>query len=375
MTVVAPPTTAEAMAGYVEVARAIAARDPQAVAAALSALHDSPETVALTLRAHHLVGLVRRDLADLGDGRGVDPALVQALAAAQPIARATPGELRSLFVEVRDALEPIGIPVLLLKGQSFAERLYGGLDRRPQFDVDVLVPRRAARRARRVLVARGFRRTDYDLHSETLVRGTAKVDIHHCLRAAPAYALREATLWRDALDITIAGERARTLSDEHTVLLLVLGLFEDLGQGMARLKQLVDLVRLLEKVDATLDWPQFFIDRAAENLLRITLTMLILVVEVMQAQAVAPRLVRRLAAYSPMACDGSGDRDRALGLLAAPRKAPANLAWFADVYPGWFTAYLAQFWWGGFPANLRQLRSAWVIPSLRRALFSVSRSR
>ena len=122
MTVVAPPTTAEAMAGYVEVARAIAARDPQAVAAALSALHDSPETVALTLRAHHLVGLVRRDLADLGDGHGLDPALVQALAAAQPIARATPDELRSLFVEVRDALERMGIPVLLLKGQSFAER-------------------------------------------------------------------------------------------------------------------------------------------------------------------------------------------------------------------------------------------------------------
>ncbi len=375
MTIVAPPTTAEAMAGYVEVARAIAARDPRAVAAALTALRDRPDTIALTLRAHQLVGLVSRHLAEAGEGHGVDPSLVEALAAARPIARTTPDELRSLFVEVRDALEGAGVPVLLLKGQSFAERLYGGLDRRPQFDVDVLVPRREARRARRVLVARGFRRTEYDLHSETLVRGTGKVDLHHCLRTAPAYALREHALWRDARDITIAGERARTLSDEHTVVLLVLGLFEDLGQGMARLKQLVDLVRLLEEVDATLDWGRFFIDRAAENLLRIALTMLIWVVEVMRAHAAVPRLAQRLVAHSPLACDGSGDRDRALGLLAAPRKAPANLAWFADVYPGWFAAYLARFWWGGFPANLRQLRSAWVIPSLRRAFRSRASSR
>lgn len=354
------------IAGYVEVARGIAAGDPRAVLVAVGALREPPEAVARALRAHHLVGFVRRALADLGATSTLDPAIVAALAAAQPVQRATPEELLALFVEVRGALAEVGIDVLLLKGLCFAERLYGGIDRRPQFDVDVLVRRRDARRARAVLAARGLRRTDYDLHSDTLVRGSAKVDIHRCLRDAPAFRLREDSLWAAARDVTIAGERVRTLADEHALVLLLLGLYEDLGQGMARLKQLVDLVRFLEDVDATLDWPTFFAQRTNENLLAISVNVLAVVLDGMAARARAPRVTAALAAYEGLVrhCD----RSQALALLAAPRKDPANLAWFADVYPGSFAAYLARFWWGGFPANLRRFRAAWVVPSLRRAL-------
>ena len=74
-----------------------------------------------------------------------------------------------------------GIPALQLKGLIFAERLYGGLDRRPQYDIDVLVPRRRLRLASRILESSDTAATPHDLHSRTLVRGGSRsISIARC---------------------------------------------------------------------------------------------------------------------------------------------------------------------------------------------------
>jgi hypothetical protein len=78
-------------------------------------------------------------------------------------------------------------------------------------------------------------------------------------------------------------------------------------------------------------------------------------------------MVPRLAsALEP--CHGDvvlGSRTEALGLLLAPRKDPANLAWFRAIYPGSFALYLGWFWAGGFPANVRDPARASLRDAIR----------
>jgi hypothetical protein len=141
----------------------------------------------------------------------------------------------------------------------------------------VLVPSRRHREAGRVLVAGGFERVAYDLHSQTFALHGLKVDLHRYLRWAPAYGINEAAIWTTAQAIRVGAVEARTLSDDYTLVLLALGAFEDLGQG-GELKQLVDLYLMLRQVDGTLDWEAFFSKRARENIGGIAHTVFALVI-------------------------------------------------------------------------------------------------
>jgi hypothetical protein len=290
------------------------------------------------------------DASDVGEVRS-------ALDAVRPLQVATPDEQLRGFDQVRRRLEAAGMPVLLLKGRYLGERLYGAAaTRRPQFDVDVLVRARHHRAAARALVASGFRRTTYDLHATTFARGALKIDLHRYLRWAPAYRIDENAIWQSALTVRVGNVEARTLTDEYTLLFLVLAAFEDLGQGMTRLKQLLDVYLLLRELDEGFDWDEFFDGRARENLSGVTGTVLALVVALFEGAAELPRLVAALGRRG-RPCDDAQQR-LALDLAFAPRKCPESLAWFKQVYPGTFWHYLLWFWLGGFPANLREVSRA-----------------
>jgi hypothetical protein len=354
------------IADYVGIAKRLATGDNQGLVNTLVALPDAPELIADRLRAHHLVGLVGRAVGDAGGQDPLPHELLAALASRQPEQRLSVAALLDAFDEVRRELALVGVPALLLKGLLFAERLYGGIDRRPQYDVDVLVRARHFDRALRALERCGFARQTYDLHSRTLVRGDLKLDLHRFLRWAPAYRLDEQSLWAEARDVRIADRTVPTLSDDHTLVMLTLATFEDLGQGMAKLKQLLDLFLFLRELEGSMDWQSFLAQRERENLRAVSVNVLALVLDVFEAHQTLPRLAAALKAQPEQPRHGS--RDEVLALLAAPRKAAANLAWFARVYPGVFAHYLAWFWAGGFPANLRNLGRAWVVQGLKLAL-------
>jgi hypothetical protein len=266
---------------------------------------------------------------------------------------ATKDELRSGFDEVRRRLEREGVPVLLLKGQYLAERLYQVPAWRPQFDIDVLVRERHYRKASRNLVAGGFVRIAYDLHSVTFSKGNLKVDLHRCLRSAPAYRIDEDAIWASAPQVRVGGLEARTLSDEYLAVLLVLGTFEDLGQGMTRLKQMVDLYLLSKQLEQSCDWDAFFRRRESEGLADVAAAVLAVVVALFEAQTELPILAAALDRRGH--CPDAAVARTALDLVFAARKSPDNLAWFQRVYPGSFPRYLLSFWLGGFPANVRGL--------------------
>lgn len=129
------------------------------------------------------------------------------------------------------------------------------------------------------------------------------------------------------------------------------------------MKQLVDPLLLVRDVDARTDWEGFLACRERENLAGITINVLAL--DVLDARAECPRLASVLDRRRDAVVHG--DRAGALTLLAAPRKARANLAWFGRVYPGSLAHYLAWFWYGGFPANLGRLGPGWLLSHLRLA--------
>jgi hypothetical protein len=350
------------IADYVAVAKEIGFGTPSSVADAAAALAGPPEDVADRLRSHHLLGFVQRAVREADAEARVSAELRCALASRRPIQRAAPEVLRDLFAEVRRTLADVGIDALLLKGLLLADRLYGGIDRRPQFDVDVLVRRRDLRRAARALVRAGFASEAYDLHSRTVIRDDVKVDVHGSLRWAPAYRLEEDALWADVREVAIAGTKVPTLSDEHTLVLLVLAAFEDLGQGTANLKQMLDVALFVRDVGPTTDWNVFLARRARENLLDPAVNVLALVLDVFAMAAAVPALAATLARHADRV-EHRG-REAALVLLGSAPKSAANLAWFARVYPGSMAAWLAWFWAGGFPENLGQLGRPWLAQAL-----------
>jgi putative nucleotidyltransferase-like protein len=350
------------IADYVALAKEIGFGTPQSAAGALAALPGPPEQVADALRSHHLLGFAQRAVRDAGEQAGVPRALQGALASRRPIQRAAPETLLATFDEVRRTLEGEGVEALLLKGLVLADRLYGGIDRRPQFDVDVLVRWGDLRRAARALRRAGFAPQAYDLHSRTVIRDDLKVDLHGALRRAPAYRLDEDCLWSARRWVAIGDLSVPTLGDEHSLLLLLLAAFEDLGQGTANLKQVLDVALLARALEPDLAWQEFLARRAEENLLEVSANALAVVLDALDLRPTLPRLDAALAPHAR--CLRHRDRAAALDLLAAPPKSAASLRWFASVYPGSMALWLAWFWASGFPANLSQLGGPWLSQAL-----------
>lgn len=336
---------------YASAAKAAASRDPDALVAALRGVSGPAADVIETLGRHRLIFLTLRALSPAAlAASGLPPDVVDGLESWRARPRTTNRARLTDFARAQKTLADGDVPVLLLKGFHFATRVYGDLEARPQHDVDVLVRRRDRRRAREVLVAAGYRRQSYDPHAETFISGDFKLDVHWCLRDAPAFHINEDDIWRDAIVAHIDGLSCRVLTDEWLLVLLTLASFEELAHGLAKLRALMDLYLLVASMDATCDWDAVFDRRDRDGLIRVLLNVLHLVDVVYDAAEDWPRALtaigRRRAGLVPM------DRDRALSLVFAPRRHPDNLAWFGEVYPGSLGRYLLRFWFAAFPENL-----------------------
>jgi hypothetical protein len=338
--------------GELSAARARAARSratreppPDEALAALAAVAGDPALVE-TLHRHHLIALLSATLAAEEIGARLPPEALAALRVELPRARPRPEEDLRTIAEIRDAFGRAGIDWMLLKGLYFAERLYDGLDRRTQHDVDLAVRRRDARRAGRALRDLGYAERWRDLHSVNWERGGARIDLHSCFRSAPAYRLDEERIWADRARGIVAGVPFTTPSDEHTLLLLVLSLLQDVGLGAVKLKQILDAYLLAAQIDASFDWPGFFARREEEGTLPIAVNVLDLVMRVFDAAAALPRLAAALAPHARLVV--APERGRALALVGAARRAPESRAWFFAVYPG----SIARYWLWLLPRKL-----------------------
>lgn len=342
------------------------------VCAALTRIDTPASQIAATLRYHHLIGLVLSAIHDSGSADRVGSALVGAIEGQRPVQVLSAGALLAGFDDVRRILSEAGVDVALLKGLYFAERLYGGFHRRTQFDLDVLVRAGDRRRAARHLTHHGFVRRAYDLHSQTFVRDGLKVDLHGWLRRAPAYRLSEQAVWESVESVRVGDLEVLTLDDEFTLVLLGLASFEDLGQGMLRLKQALDMVLLVRQLDASFDWESFFSRRKVEGVEGVITNVLSTVLTALDCKGETPRLTAALDKRRGLLVATS--RVSAMDLVFAPRKDPRSFEWFGRVYPGSLPYYLAWFWLGGFPANLAGFQPSRMAQTLRVASSSARRS-
>jgi hypothetical protein len=125
----------------------------------------------------------------------------------------------------------------------------------------------------------------------------------------------------------------------------------------------LEILRLLRDLEGgAIDWGRFFAARASENLLAVTVNVIAVVLDAFAMRDSLPRLRAELDARAQ--CIVYAGRAAALALVGAPPKSAASLRWFARIYPGSMLYYVAWFWAGGFPANLRQIGRPWLAQSL-----------
>ena len=323
---------------------------PRELARALASLDLAPDVIIETLGRHTLIRLVLIALPEPVVRAELSPQLADMLERWRARSWLPIEDYVRAFEQASHALKTNDVQSLLLKGFYFGVRLYGGITRRPQHDVDMLVQDRDFRRACRALTRAGFVDSSDDLHSRTYRLGEVKLDLHRCFRRAPAFRVDERVAWDSAIEVRLGSLTVRTLSDEWTLVFLLLSAFEDIGQGTVKLKQLTDIFLWLRAVDAETQWDDFFSRREREALLGVSVNVLALVVTLFESAADCPRLAAALTNRSHLIADPR--RDTALALVFAPAKDVRNLAWFAKVYPGSLALYLARFWYGGFPDNL-----------------------
>jgi hypothetical protein len=290
-----------------------------------------PDALVAALTRGQVGQLVRQTLAlQLGE-QSLDPDITAVVERLRPI-RVTSREFLEAYGALADDLARAGVAVLLLKGAVLADALYGGVDRRPQYDIDLLVRARDARRARSILESAGYRKLRGDSHSISFVRGAVHVDLHHALRSSPAYAINEDRLWSRAQSVTVAGQDVRTLAHDDTLAFLAMSLTEDVGFGMQKLKNLCDIWLLARFLDATVDWDQWFTTRADEHTDAMAANGCAIALDVLEAGPDTPHLSRALAQRPGLV--RVTDRAQAVTLMSAPRGDPDNMAWFSAVYPG-----------------------------------------
>ena len=350
---------------YVTIARFAASRERHNLVAVLSALEAPGDEIVAVLRRHTLIW---QTLVALGDGDEFHALPASLRDALEPWRRRrwpSPARLLSVYSQAAWVFRTAGGRVLVVKGFHFGERLYGGPERRPQFDVDLLVRARDFKRASRTLQASGFERHGYDAHSRTLRFDGVKLDLHHGLARAPAFSADEQSWWKSAVSGQTGGVTYQTLSDEWALVQLLHATYEDVGQGMARLRQLVDLFLLVRELDRTLDWTRFFETRRAESFDVVAVNVLALLTALFGAARDWPRLTAALEARSAVITSDS--IEKATPLVFAGRKQTANFQWFASLYPGSLAAYLAWFWFHGFPSNVTGLTASRLIASVRLA--------
>lgn len=237
--------------------------------------------------------------------------------------------LQALARVMREADEPF----LVLKGLPFAQKYYGGSDRRATGDLDLWVPRARAQAVAEVLERQGAlrrspryrdRSASFDhVHQVELEFDGTPVELHHALRVHPTFSFSDARIWNDRLQVTIHDETYATLSHEHALLLHLLGLHTDVQIGQVTGRWFADLFTLLRHVDATMDWTMFFEARREDGTAKICVNSLAMFFVLTRRDDLFPCASRAVAARDAdivLAPDRSAYVDLLRGVSLAGRK-------------------------------------------------------
>jgi hypothetical protein len=156
--------------------------------------------------------------------------------------------------EVRAAFAEAGIDCILLKGRSFAHRLYDAIWERPYSDTDLLIRLADRDRAESALADLGYARVDRDAdrlgapaYAHTFARADgALIDLHWNLSGVSASPERTwAALVGRTESLEVGARPARVLNDEATALMTAL---HNAHHGARWERAVPDLERAIERL-------------------------------------------------------------------------------------------------------------------------------
>lgn len=216
-----------------------------------------PDWNAITARAwnHGIVPLVYRQLAAIDSTGAVPQHVLADLGASATAIAAANLRLASALLELVRSLEAVGVRTISYKGPTLAMRAYGNLALRHYNDLDVLIHRHDMRAAAAALVALGYRLHDpvgqpaeraalqWGHHFSFLRQPDTLVEIHWRFHK-PLFGspLPEEEVWRAASGVDVAGQRIRTLSTQHELLVLAT---HGSWHGWSQLSWVCDVAELL----------------------------------------------------------------------------------------------------------------------------------
>lgn len=233
-----------------------------------------------------------------------------------------------------------GQPFILLKGAYLATRFFGGIDRRPFYDLDLLISRDNLPAVEGLLRSSGYIRkshilfneavTTYFTHAFDFAKSNFALDLHWRLSANAAHALDYAAIWRQRQEFALRDRNFFVLSDEYELVFSLISIFKDLERGAARLKSFVDLYFILSALSPRIDWEKFVENRRREKILRISVNVLALFLDLFDCRDRFPAVAQVVARERALVKRVSSE-DAAAFLEASPG-AWRNKLWAAGTY-------------------------------------------
>ena len=206
---------------------------------------------------------------------------------------------------IQDTFKAAHQSVLFLKGLFVAQQFYGDMHQRFHWDIDILVPREDVLAADQLLRGLGYGKLSlvlvgnnamtrfthtYDYHKriagpdQSVHRQYLPLDLHWSLRSHFSFCLEYENIWKQHEECQLQGRSFPVLSTEYALVMNVLGIFCDIELGTTRLKSFLDLYKMLDAVDSGMDWDAFFEQRTNENIFRIVLNVIDLLLDVLECR-------------------------------------------------------------------------------------------
>jgi hypothetical protein len=212
--------------------------------------------------------------------------------------------LGSMLCELRAVFERARADVLFLKGPLFSQRFYGNVDARGVADIDILARSEAVDHIEALLLENGFERafrlrlgtrlSRLFAHHFEYRRGALPLDLHWALQRHYSFQLHEQRIWDNAVPVDFAGHSFPAPSDEHELLLQILGVVTDLQVGKLTLRPVVDIYHILRTLEGRIDWEEFFSWREREHTKRPSAFVLSFVLDVLDCGDRFPALQQLL---------------------------------------------------------------------------------
>lgn len=326
--------------------------DHEAASRCLAARRAPIEALVDTAGQHGLSVVLHRALASSPLRQQFPPPQLERLANAHRRQLERTRRLLEALDHVASRFAAAGQRFMLLKGPYLASRFFGDTEGRDFVDLDLLVPRADRDRAFELLAEAGYlpksrvllsqRATCFFVHGFDFSDGATQVDLHWCLSRHPSLRVDEAAMWQRCGSYDIGGHAYDVLAEEDEILFAVLSLLRDLERGRPKIKNVVDLLQVLEAVDSSLDWPRLLATRRREGALGPLVNVLSLCLDVAAAHDLAPHLSAALAEHASrrVKMDTAGE-----GLAFRPEAYQlGNRLWCARAYDTPLLVW--ALWWG-----------------------------